>query len=71
MFTVKWAKDAAERAVVTFAEVLGSVFVLGTPVFALDISNGLAIAATATVASLLKSVVATRVGDSDSAALKR
>lgn len=69
MFTVKWLKDTAERAVVTFAEVLGSAFVLGTPVFDLDIQHGLALAATAAVASLLKSVVATRVGDGENASL--
>ncbi|WIC88897.1 holin [Rhodococcus phage Shagrat] len=71
MFTVKWAKDAAERAAVTFAEVLGSTIVLGTPLFDLDIVHGAAIAATATVLSLLKSVVATRVGDGENASLTR
>ena len=69
MFTVEWLKDAAERAVVTFAEVLGGTLVLGTPIFDLDVSHGLAVGATAAVLSLLKSVVASRVGDRDEASL--
>lgn len=69
MFSLKWAKDAAERAVVTFAEVLGGTLVLGTPVFDLDVSHGLAISATAALLSLLKSVVAAGVGDRDEASL--
>ena len=73
MFTKKFLKDAAERAVVTFAEV-----VLGFALAALAAGVGLTgvnwpfalnIAALATLVSVLKSVLATRVKESDSASL--
>lgn len=66
MFSVKFLKDAAERVVWTFAQaLLGAGVVLDGGFFGGD---NIKVAGAAAVASLLKAIVATRVGDSDSAA---
>lgn len=70
MFTTAWLKDAAERAVATFAEVLVPVFATGD-LFGLDYKAALGLGGAAAITSVLKSVVATRVGDGDSAALTK
>lgn len=69
MFTKQFALDALERAVKTFAQALVSVLAIGTPIFEIEWTSGLGIAATAAVVSLLTSIASTGVGDSDSASL--
>lgn len=67
MFSVKFIKDALERAVSTAAQaLLGAGIVLDGSFFS---SNNLKVAAAAAVASVLKSIVATQVGDKESAGL--
>lgn len=56
IFTLAFWKGAGERAIKTAAQALLAVFVVGVPIYELDIMAGLAIAATATVASLLTSI---------------
>lgn len=56
IWTGKFWKGAGERALKTFAQTLAAVFVLGVPVFELDLAQGLQLAATAALASLLTSV---------------
>lgn len=63
-----WAVDALERAGATFAEVVLPAFV-GADVFNIDYKAALGLAASATVASVLKSVVAKFHGDPNSASL--
>lgn len=61
--------DAAERAVVTFAEVLPATWVVGQAgLLDVDWVASLSVAGLAAVASLCKSLVAVRVGD-DTASL--
>lgn len=68
MFTVTWLKDAAERAIATFAEVLVPVFVTGD-LFHVDYKTAVGLGGAAAIASVLKSVVATRTGTSEDASL--
>ena len=56
IWTKAFWKGTTERAIKTAAQVLASVFVIGVPIFDLDITAGLAIAGTATVASILTSI---------------
>lgn len=69
MFTKKFIKDAAERAIATFAQ---------TAIASLTVSAGLqdvnwfavgSVAGLAALLSVLKSITATRVNDSESASL--
>lgn len=69
MFTVAWLKDTAERALATAAEVLGATLLVGVPVFEIDWTQGLGVAATAAIGTVLKSAVATRFGDPESASI--
>lgn len=74
MFTILFWRDAAERAIATAAQAaLGVLVVDGGPLYVglldVDWSAGLSIAGSAALASVLKSLVATRVGDPDSASL--
>lgn len=66
MFTLKFLRDAAERAVATFAQAyVASAVVLGG---IMDF-NALKVAAGAAVLSIFKAVAATKFGDSESAGL--
>jgi len=56
IWSLKFWRGASERAIKTFAQVLAATFVLGVPVFDLDVTQGLAISATAAAASLLTSI---------------
>ena len=53
---------AGERAVKTFAQALVALFVAGVTVLTIDWQQGLAVAATAAVVSLLTSVASVRLG---------
>lgn len=67
MFSITFLKDAVERAISTAAQaLLGAGVVLDGSFFS---SNNLKIAGAAAIASILKAIVATRVGDSESAGL--
>ena len=68
-YTKTFLKDLAERAVVTFAEVL--LGFLGAGLGFGDINWGVAfsVAGVATLASVLKSIAARKIGDSDTASL--
>lgn len=57
IWTKAFWKGAAERAIKTAAQSLLGAFVIGVPIFDVDIATGLAIAGTATVASLLTSLI--------------
>lgn len=66
MFSVKFIKDSAERAIATFAQAyVAAAVVLGG---ILD-QQALKVAAGAAVLSIFKAVAATKVGDKDTAAL--
>lgn len=67
MFSLKFIKDALERAVATAAQAyLATGFVISGGYFSADAAK---IAGGAAFLSLLKAVVATRVGDKESAGL--
>ncbi len=53
---------AGERAVKTFAQSLVALFVAGVTVLTIDWQQGLAVAATAAVVSVLTSVASVRLG---------
>lgn len=53
---------AGERAVKTFAQALVALFVAGVTVLTIDWQQGLAVAATAAVVSLLTSIASVRLG---------
>jgi hypothetical protein len=57
IWSAKFWKGAGERAIKTAAQALAAVFVVGVPILDVDIRGGLALAATATVASLLTSIL--------------
>lgn len=64
MFTVRFWKDAVERAVRTVAQVLLSLIVVGETGFMdVDWLQALSIAGLAGLASVLMSLVATGIGD--------
>lgn len=69
MFTRHFWVDAAERAVKTFAQALVAVLVVGTPIYEIAWVEGLGIAATATVASLLTSLASSASGKGSGASL--
>lgn len=67
MFSLTFIKDSLERAISTAAQaLLGAGVVLDGSFFS---SDNLKIAGAAAIASVLKAIVATRVGDSESAGL--
>lgn len=67
MFSLTFIRDAIERAISTAAQaLLGAGVVLDGSFFS---SDNLKIAGAAAVASILKALVATKVGDSESAGL--
>lgn len=53
---------AGERAVKTFAQALVALFVAGVTVLTIDWQQGLAVAATAAVVSVLTSIASVRLG---------
>lgn len=68
MFTKKFWKDAAERAAWTAAQsLLGILAVAGVTVFSISWPAAAGIVLTATVVSLLKSIVVNAGSDSDTA----
>jgi hypothetical protein len=70
MFTLTWLKDAAERALKTFAQSLLGVLTLGgVDVVHLNWGDTFALAGTATAISILTSVVSASVGNSGTASL--
>lgn len=67
MFSIKFIKDALERAISTSAQALiGAGVVLDGSYFS---STNLKIAGFAGLASILKAIVATKIGNKDSASL--
>lgn len=62
MFTRQFALDLTERAIKTFAQALIATIAVGTPIFDLAWGEGLGIAATATVVSVLTSIASVGVG---------
>lgn len=56
IWTLDFWKGAGERAIKTFAQTLAAIAVVGVPVFDLDFEQGLGIAATAALASILTSI---------------
>ena len=70
MFTLVWLKDAAERALKTFAQSLLATLTLnGVDILHLDWGQALAAAGTATAISVLTSVVSAGVGSKGTASL--
>lgn len=67
--TKTFLKDLAERAIVTFAEVLLGFLGAGLGFGDIDWGFAFSVAGVATLASILKSVTARRVGDTDTASL--
>jgi hypothetical protein len=69
MFSLKFWKDAGERAVIAFAASLLAILTTGNAVGLLDVDwpRAASVAAVAALISLLASVVASRRGDSASA----
>lgn len=56
IWTAEFWKGASERALKTFAQTLAAMFVVGVPLFDLDFVQGLQLAGTAALASLLTSI---------------
>lgn len=56
IWTAAFWKGAGERAVKTFAQTLAAIAVIGVPVFELDFAQGLGLAGTAALASVLTSI---------------
>ena len=67
MFTKKFLRDAAERVIATFVEAgLGSVILAGA--LNLDVAKAAGLSGTMAALALVKSLVARKLGDSESAA---
>jgi hypothetical protein len=72
MWTVSFWKDAAERAIRTFAQVLAGFLVAGTTgVLDVDWVQAGSVAAVATLASVLMSISSIGVADEGTASLVR
>lgn len=69
MMSKTFLKDAAERAVKTFAQALLAAFAAGVTILSVDWKEALAIGATAALVSVLTSVASTGNGDHESASL--
>jgi hypothetical protein len=72
MFTITFWKDAAERAIRTAAQALLALWATDvTGVLAVDWVQAGSVAALAAVTSVLMSIIATGVGDKDSAQFRK
>jgi hypothetical protein len=72
MFTITFWKDAAERAIRTAAQALLALWATDvTGVLAVDWLQAGSVAGLAALTSVLMSIVATGVGDKDSAAFDK
>jgi hypothetical protein len=72
MFTITFWKDAAERAIRTAAQALLALWATDvTGVLAVDWVQAGSVAALAALTSVLMSIIATGVGDKDSAAFDK
>jgi hypothetical protein len=72
MFTIKFWKDAGERAIRTAAQALLALWATDvTGVLAVDWVQAGSVAALAALTSLLMSIIATGVGDKDSAQFRK
>jgi hypothetical protein len=72
MFTIKFWKDAGERAIRTAAQALLALWATDvTGVLAVDWVQAGSVAALAALTSVLMSIVATGVGDKDSAQFRK
>lgn len=69
MFTKTFGLDALERAVKTFAQALLALVTVGAAITSIDWVAACEISATATVISLLTSVVSLPLGDSGTASV--
>lgn len=72
MFTALFWRDAVERAIATAAQAgIGLLIVDGVTVGLLDVGwpGGLSVIGSAALASVLKSLVASNIGDPESASL--
>ena len=72
MFTIKFWKDAGERAIRTAAQALLALWATDiSGVLAVDWVQAASVAALAALTSVLMSIVATGVGDKDSAQFRK
>lgn len=72
MFTIKFWKDAAERAIRTAAQALLALWATDvTGVLAVDWVQAGSVAALASLTSILMSIIATGVGDRDTATFSK
>ena len=67
--TKNYVKDMIERAIVTFAEVLLGFLGAGLGFGEINWGMAFSVAGVATIASILKSIAARNVGDTDTASL--
>jgi hypothetical protein len=68
-YAKRFFKDMLERAVVTFAEVLLGFLGAGLGFGEINWGMAFSVAGVATVASILKSIAARKIGDEDTASL--
>lgn len=72
MFTIKFWKDASERAIRTAAQALLALWATDvTGVLAVDWVQAGSVAALAALTSILMSIIATGVGDRDTATFSK
>jgi uncharacterized membrane protein YjjP (DUF1212 family) len=71
VFTKTWLKDAGERVVATFVEGFAGLWVLqgATDSFNFDFAKKAAAAGVIAAAALIKSLIAAKLGNKDSASL--
>ena len=63
IFSVEFVKDATERALKTFSQALLAILAVGAPIWDINWTEGLGIALTATVFSILTSLASHGIGD--------
>lgn len=69
IFSVAFVKDAGERALKTFSQALLAVLAVGAPIWDINWTEGLGIALTATVFSILTSLASHGIGDGSASAV--